>query len=528
MLIRRAAAGIQRWGPRTIAEMAAVSKENTLRSRAALPGASSSSDVDDSDSGSASFVGNSPSTVLFFIALAVGVIIAFLFIFFTVRYFFRSKYGLHVYPLSHRNYLMGSSRGTGSVGMMLSNDEIQEHIDYIREHHFIRGDILERRLMGNHRRSHRNRGGRFSRMKRLSEQEVELLFPKKTYYDWLHGGQERDDVKRDGVLHEEHEHSNKDTIDLNEEQATEMASRSVAPQGVPKKVESTSIEMTEISNKMDLATTISENPDTQASNEDLHFTSGSCAICLEVIEDDDIVRGLICGHVFHANCLDPWLTKRRACCPMCKRDYFYKDENHNSLNNSSRDANQRRSSRPEGDNAETNSTSRGHSLDFDEIDIEAFRNDPSLQMMIQELVPVSERVRSILSNPDTTHLNIEQKANELVDAKYKNVFKRIWWKLMGISKEYLFNWAVLEIYYKYVDNRANTASGDNTANSNSTESNDATATPANTNSVNANTTNTDTSNTNTRANPATGPEQPSAVPDESGMFNSRDIVDQRV
>jgi len=52
-------------------------------------------------------------------------------------------------------------------------------------------------------------------------------------------------------------------------------------------------------------------------------TSGdTCAICIVTLEDDDDVRGLTCGHAFHAVCLDPWLTSRRACCPLCKADYY--------------------------------------------------------------------------------------------------------------------------------------------------------------------------------------------------------------
>lgn len=48
----------------------------------------------------------------------------------------------------------------------------------------------------------------------------------------------------------------------------------------------------------------------------------TCAICLDSLDDEDDVRGLTCGHAFHAACLDPWLTSRRACCPLCKADYY--------------------------------------------------------------------------------------------------------------------------------------------------------------------------------------------------------------
>lgn len=58
------------------------------------------------------------------------------------------------------------------------------------------------------------------------------------------------------------------------------------------------------------------------SDELLKSVGDACAICLDTIEDDDDVRGLTCGHAFHSVCLDPWLTSRRACCPLCKHDYY--------------------------------------------------------------------------------------------------------------------------------------------------------------------------------------------------------------
>ena len=56
--------------------------------------------------------------------------------------------------------------------------------------------------------------------------------------------------------------------------------------------------------------------------EQLPDPGDACAICIDTIEDDDDVRGLHCGHAFHASCVDPWLTSRRACCPLCKADYY--------------------------------------------------------------------------------------------------------------------------------------------------------------------------------------------------------------
>lgn len=53
------------------------------------------------------------------------------------------------------------------------------------------------------------------------------------------------------------------------------------------------------------------------------FDSGDlCAICIDNLESDDDVRMLPCHHVFHSDCVTPWLTTRRALCPLCKTDFY--------------------------------------------------------------------------------------------------------------------------------------------------------------------------------------------------------------
>ncbi|EXJ54376.1 hypothetical protein A1O7_09715 [Cladophialophora yegresii CBS 114405] len=41
-----------------------------------------------------------------------------------------------------------------------------------------------------------------------------------------------------------------------------------------------------------------------------------CSICLEFFQPEDVVRETPCGHVFHARCLEWWLGKYRARCPL--------------------------------------------------------------------------------------------------------------------------------------------------------------------------------------------------------------------
>ena len=45
--------------------------------------------------------------------------------------------------------------------------------------------------------------------------------------------------------------------------------------------------------------------------------SDSCCVCLSEFCNAETVRTLRCGHTFHQQCIDEWLTKQ-AVCPLCK------------------------------------------------------------------------------------------------------------------------------------------------------------------------------------------------------------------
>ncbi|CDK26715.1 unnamed protein product [Kuraishia capsulata CBS 1993] len=429
------------------------------------------------------FIGNKPSTVLFFVALCIGVCIAVLFMFFTMRYFVRSRFGMYV-PVSAYN--LGNRTGP----VFASGRNAFAFFTPVQDLHF--GDVTyipQNAAESNAYAFLINNGRRFRKKFRLTKQQVDDLFPVKTYHEWVNGGQEEDAAnrKQNVIVCEEAEVPDTAPVEITgaSEHTETTPSSSAEGHSHEAEVELEEIDLTEAS----VAKKGAEPPREQQA----HFTSGICAICIDTLEDDDQVRGLICGHVYHSECIDPWLINRRASCPMCKRDYYIHDENEADVPNDSDSLQNIYFPRTTSYRAQ-NLLAALQSLRTPDAPTASAENTPQENEQGDEMVDLADAggqtgsgnggttntgpssgasPRSHPFNPaDIVDLDVE--AQRRVEEKSK-WYHWIFWRLMGITPVDLFNHYVVDVYERRrYERRSNQARNANHEAGGSHEQNDVT------------------------------------------------------
>mmetsp|Transcript_7266 Transcript_7266/g.11150 ORF Transcript_7266/g.11150 Transcript_7266/m.11150 type:complete len:545 (-) Transcript_7266:133-1767(-) len=77
-----------------------------------------------------------------------------------------------------------------------------------------------------------------------------------------------------------------------------------------------------------------ESKHAQNDNNDDNEEPTVCSICIDEFLIGEKLRKLPrCGHLFHTECIMPWLTERNACCPLCKVNVLEGDDEDDSGNN---------------------------------------------------------------------------------------------------------------------------------------------------------------------------------------------------
>ncbi|PYH36264.1 putative RING finger protein [Aspergillus neoniger CBS 115656] len=138
----------------------------------------------------------------------------------------------------------------------------------------------------------------------ISQQLIEVLYPQVKYKDWFAGKQ--------------NEQNEQQRQQRQQQQQQDLSSGAIAQvRSTPG--DNASGESPENTNTN---TNINDSKERDKDTEDAD-TSGdnhrTCAICIDQFADDDEIRSLPCRHIFHTVCLDPWVTKKNAFCPLCKR-----------------------------------------------------------------------------------------------------------------------------------------------------------------------------------------------------------------
>ncbi|CRJ89094.1 hypothetical protein BN1723_008434 [Verticillium longisporum] len=51
-----------------------------------------------------------------------------------------------------------------------------------------------------------------------------------------------------------------------------------------------------------------------------------CVVCLETLENSDLIRNLPCRHIYHSECITQWFLNKHDTCPLCKAHYVSQDK----------------------------------------------------------------------------------------------------------------------------------------------------------------------------------------------------------
>lgn len=74
------------------------------------------------------------------------------------------------------------------------------------------------------------------------------------------------------------------------------------------------------SKTVDMSVVQSSHLDSTISHEYLRYSQPTCPICLDdFISHQTVIRELHCGHIYHPDCVDGFLSKSSSLCPMCKK-----------------------------------------------------------------------------------------------------------------------------------------------------------------------------------------------------------------
>ena len=61
-------------------------------------------------------------------------------------------------------------------------------------------------------------------------------------------------------------------------------------------------------------------PQGKGAPRDVHYSQPTCPICLDdYVSGETNVRELPCNHIFHPECIDPFLRDNSSLCPVCKK-----------------------------------------------------------------------------------------------------------------------------------------------------------------------------------------------------------------